>query len=194
MSMIYIKSYTEPPFSEREILRYAGVKAPDESINALLSECLNLTRGVFTYNICYCLTDVSARGSECDFGFFKVKSDSLAKNLSTSSRAVIFAATVGIGIDRLIAKYSRTSPARAHMLGAIGAERIEALCDAFENDIRDEYIGAKKRYSPGYGDTPIELQKDIFVLLDAPRKIGLSLTDSMLMSPTKSVTAIIGIA
>ena len=74
----------------------------------------------------------------------------------------------------------------------IGAERIEALCDAFENMIKTD----KKivpRVSAGYGDIPLEMQRDIFAALDCPRKIGLTLNESLLMSPTKSVTAIIGV-
>ena len=51
----------------------------------------------------------------------------------------------------------------------------------------------RPRFSPGYGDLPLELQKDVFRVLDCPRKIGLSLNESLLMSPSKSVTAIIGI-
>ena len=50
----------------------------------------------------------------------------------------------------------------------------------------------KPRFSPGYGDLSLEVQKEIFSLLDCPRKIGVSLGDSLLMTPSKSVTAIIG--
>lgn len=54
-------------------------------------------------------------------------------------------------------------------------------------------VRLKPRFSAGYGDLPLEVQKDIFRVLDCPRKIGLTLNDSLLMSPTKSVTAIVGI-
>ena len=51
----------------------------------------------------------------------------------------------------------------------------------------------KPRFSPGYGDLPLEMQRDIFRVLDCSRKIGLTLNESLLMSPSKSVTAIVGI-
>ena len=51
----------------------------------------------------------------------------------------------------------------------------------------------KPRFSPGYGDVPLEIQKDIVMLLDCAKRIGVSLNDSLLMSPSKSVTAFIGL-
>jgi hypothetical protein len=194
MINVLTKVYGEPPVCEKEILRYAGAKTADEATNALMKSCLNETRGIFTYKICYCITDVTVSEELCDFSLFSVKSKSLAKNLVGCQSAVIFAATVGIALDRLISKYTRISPSRALMLQAIGAERIEALCDAFSKDIENMLsANLRPRYSAGYGDTPIEVQRDIFRVLDASRKIGISLGDSMLMSPTKSVTAFIGI-
>ena len=194
MNAIHVKSYALSEISVSEVLRYAGVKSPDNAMLSLLSECENLTRGIFTYNVCYYETELSAAGDVCDFGHFKVTSKSLSSLISECDGAIIFAASVGVGIDRLITKYKRISEARALMLGAIGNERIEALCDIFEEDIKRIYGSrTKKRFSPGYGDVPLDLQRDIFRLLDPPRKIGLTLGDSLLMSPTKSVTVIIGI-
>ena len=94
-------------------------------------------------------------------------------------------------------KYNAISPAKAFMLQAIGAERIEALCDIFEQDIKQELTNngytVKPRFSAGYGDIPLELQRDIVSVLDCQRKIGITLNESLVMSPSKSVTAIIGI-
>ena len=108
--------------------------------------------------------------------------------------AVLFAATVGVGLDRLIARYGAVAPSRAVMLQAIGAERIEALCDVFCNTLAvEENRALRPRFSPGYGDLPLDTQREIFRVLDCQRKIGLTLNDSLLMSPTKSVTAIVGL-
>jgi hypothetical protein len=80
---------------------------------------------------------------------------------------------------------------------AIAAAMIENYCDqidtAFAAQIASQGGRTRSRFSPGYGDLPLELQKDLFRVLDCPRKIGLSLNESLLMSPSKSVTAIIGI-
>ena len=92
-----------------------------------------------------------------------------------------------------------TRPVDQHLKGfqAIGAERVEALCDAFCADVKrraaEEGLCPRPRFSPGYGDVPLELQRDIFRVLDCPRKIGLTLNGSLLMTPSKSVTAVIGL-
>lgn len=191
---ILTKTYSAPPINEKEILRYAGGIADDNTIK-LLNECINEALDCITYKVCYCELPVKANGDLCDFGVFDVQSKNLATNLSGCNSAIIFGATVGIGIDRLITKYSHISPAKALMLQAFGAERIEALCDAFCNDIQNTLkTQLKPRFSAGYGDLPLDTQKQIFSLLNLPKNIGLTLNDSLLMSPTKSVTAFIGIA
>ena len=190
---VLTKIYSEPPFCEREILRYAGCKATDNSIIDLLNSCIDETKGKLTYKVCYCISPFSVSDGVCDFHVFKTKSEDIASHLSKCNRAVLFASTVGVEIDRLIAKYSLISPAKALMFQAIGTERIEALCDAFCADLQKQF-NTVQRYSPGYGDLPLDMQKDFFNLLDCGKRIGLFLNDSLLMSPSKSVTAIVGIS
>ena len=90
-------------------------------------------------------------------------------------------------------RYTSLSPAKALFFQAIGAERIESLCDTFCAELKENGLQLRPRFSPGYGDLPLDLQKDLFRVLDCSRKIGLTLNESLLMSPSKSVTAIIGI-
>ena len=126
----------------------------------------------------------------------KSSSRDLWKTFDGCDRVILFAATIGLPIDRLILRYGKISPSKALFLQAIGAERIEALCELFFTDMQEEkrkdgYL-LRPRFSAGYGDFPLEAQKEIFASLDCARKIGLSLNESLLMSPTKSVTALIG--
>ena len=188
------KFYEAPPVNRREILRYAGCAEADEETVSLMENCLAEAAGAPVYKVCYRDLPVAVAGDTCDFGAFSVSSGNLAGNLSGCSLVILFAATVGVGIDRLIQKYSRIAPSRALMMQAIGTERIEALCDLFCSDIEKERgISLRPRFSPGYGDLPLSAQKDIVTLLDTSKRIGLSLNDSLLMSPTKSVTAFAGI-
>ena len=79
---------------------------------------------------------------------------------------------------------------------AIGAAMIERLMDNAEELIRQELAPGEElisRYSPGYGTFPLSAQRELLALLDAPLSVGVSLTDTMLMVPSKSVSAIIGI-
>ena len=162
-------------------------------IRALLGEVIAEAKNAFSYKVCYSVCTPKIDGSSVDLGFFSTESRALAKNLAGTSRVIVFAATVGFEIDRLIMKYTRTSPSRALMLSALGAERIEALCDAFSEDIKKEFGKCRPRFSAGYGDLSIGVQRKLFNFLNPSARIGLTLTDSMLMSPTKSVSAFIGI-
>lgn len=185
MSTVFIKTYKEPDYNISEILRYAASK-PTKEIDELLNECIKELEGKLSYRVCY--TELTHEGH-----FESIKSNLLEKYLVGCEKYILFAATIGIEIDRLISKYSRISPAKAHMFQAIGAERTEALCDMFCGDMKEQYLHTKPRVSPGYGDMPLEMQREVFEILDCPRKIGVSLGDSLLMSPSKSVTAFIGV-
>lgn len=196
-----------PPFSLSEIKRYAGIRKDMESsdilsdhsdIEQVMAECLAETEGKFSYRVCYSVCDVKhLPDGRLDLGFTVTDSASLIKHLENCDKAVIFGATIGLDLDRLIARYSRISPVKSLFFQAIGAERIEALCDCFNEEVR---IAAEEkgrnlvfRFSPGYGDLPLGMQKELFAVLDCPRKIGLTLNESLIMSPSKSVTAIIGV-
>ncbi len=177
----------------KEIKRYAGCKdGADELINSLLSEISD-----FTYKVRYKVFDIKKDGDLLDLSFAKVKSNDLSKNLENSAKIVLFAATLGVCPDRLIAKYSRLSPSKALFLQAISTERIEALCDSFCLFLKTEFEKSGfyvcPRFSAGYGDLPLIIQKDIFKALDCERKLGITLNEKLLMLPTKSVTAIVGL-
>lgn len=187
-----------PPINEREVLRYMGARDATDEVKALLSECIVEAKDVFTPRACYRVFDLDRDGTGLDLGFAKTDSISLSKALSGCDRVILFAATVGIGIDRLINRYTRISPSRAVSLGAIGAERIEALCDALcqqlARDLGARGYGLRPRFSAGYGDLPLSLQRDIFDVLECSKSIGLTLNESLLMSPAKSVTALVGVS
>ena len=193
--MIFSKKYTEPPFGEKEILRYAGCKDTNNETLDLARDCINEIKTKLTYRVCYRPFNANICGDVCDFDAFTFRSKTLATHLQRCNRVVVFAATIGVEIDRLITKYGRISPSKALLFQAIGAERIEALCDVFCADIAEEYhTCTKPRFSPGYGDLPLECQKDLFSVLSPEKQIGLFLTGSLLMSPSKSVTAIVGLS
>ena len=193
MNNISIKTYNAPPINTKEILRYAGGGNNDNTIK-LLNDCINEATNVLSYKVCYCQLPITINNDICDFGVFKLKSQNLAANLKDCINVIVMGATVGIELDRLIIKYSHLSPTKALLLQALGAERIEALCDTFCTDMQNTLkIALKPRFSAGYGDLLLDTQKQIFALLSLPKHIGLTLNDGLMMSPTKSVTAFIGI-
>lgn len=191
--MISVKKYAPPPVDMGEILRYMGcAKENDDALN-IAKECLEMCKDSLTYSVCFDEFPISHCDNGVVFPFAKVTSLSLLKHLKEYEKAVIFAGTIGIGLDRFILKYSRISPSYALAFQAIGAERIEALCDAFCEDLRSQNDKTSKRFSPGYSDFPLPFQTEIFKVLDCNKRLGISLNSALLMSPSKSVTAIIGV-
>lgn len=190
---VYTKIYDAPDINKNEILRYAGAKESSEELNIILAECIEEVTPKLVYKVCWCEVPVVFCEDCVELTFIKAHSADLRKNLNNCSSAVLFAATVGIEVDRLIARYASLSPLKSLMFQAIGAERIESLCDVFNREITELKGKTKPRFSPGYGDFSVSVQRDIFRVLEPSVKIGLTLNQSMLMSPSKSVTALIGI-
>lgn len=195
MSASIVKTYAAPPFCETEALRYAGCKTADESVERLLRECFETCKDKISYRVCYAEYPLRIDGDVCRFGGMELCSKNLARRVTGCDRMLVFAATIGVEIDRLIAKYGRLSPSKALLLQAIGTERIESLCDAFCEDMRKEKQAfLTERFSAGYGDLALSAQRDIFATLDCSKKIGVCLNESLLMSPSKSVTAFVGVS
>ena len=189
-----IKSFSPAPIDRREVYRYMKCGEQSAEIDALIDKAIAVCEGELRYDtVCISLPIISMENGEIDLGAATAHSRDLEKALRGCDGVIIFAATVGLGIDRLIAKYGRTQPSTALCIQALGAERIESLCDQFCADLKTRGLSIRPRFSAGYGDLPIEFQKSIFSLLDCHKSIGLTLNQSLLMSPSKSVTAIIGI-
>lgn len=199
--MIRVLTFDAPEWNRREIMRYARIRyarthGAEDSYDALIDECIEEAEPRLSYRVCYTKIPVSSDGI-VTIGNESVDSRTIRKAIENAGEALLFAATVGAPFDRLIRRYSQLSPSKALILQAIGAERVESLCDAFCARMNSELLASGKcltrRVSPGYGDIPLDLQREIFAVLDCPRKIGLTLDESLLMSPSKSVTAIVGI-
>lgn len=200
---VFVKKYRENeimPTKTSEIWRYAGFLGRQDEINGELKYTFEDVKkeifGLFSYKVCYRRMKISDGKGELSLPFL-LKSKSLLTLLENCGEIIIFAATVGLEFDRYIAKQQRISPVKALLANAYGTERIENLCDTFCTDIKEQLQRENrfitKRFSPGYGDFPLEAQKEMFALLDPNRQIGVSLNESLLMSPSKSVTAIMGI-
>ena len=128
----------------------------------------------------------------CDLGFGDIKSRDLVKALDSCKQAYILGVTIGIGADRLISRLSLTSPAEGFITDALASATAESLCDYADNSLRGT---AEKpfRYAPGYGDMPLTYQPEILKALNADYTLGITLNSSLLMTPMKSITAIMGI-
>ncbi len=189
MSNVFAKTYPSPTTGEGAVLRYAACPTAEASTRTLLRTCVAEAAPAVTCRVCWARYPLSVTGDTVIFGGVEWRSANLAARLQDCAEAVLFAATLGAGFDRLLQKYSHVSPSRAVLLQAYGTACVEALCDTFCS----EFPAATARFSPGYGDWALSAQREVFRLLEPPRHIGVCLNDSLLMTPTKTVTAVIGL-
>lgn len=194
MSTVYVRSLEPDRIDETEVIRYMRCPKANDEILKLLWECEREAMSCLDYKVCFSPLSLTIDRNYCDFGAFGTVSSDLSKRLKGCTEAIVFAATVGVGIDRLVAKYAHISPSKALIFQALGAERVEALCDKV-CELFPQELGrpVTARFSPGYGDLELAVQKSVFSVLNCEKRIGLTLNDNLMMLPTKSVTAFVGL-
>lgn len=181
---------------KEEVLRYlrTSSKTTDEKILALVERACADIEGAAAPKTLYRIYACRAENGVSSIGGVDFKSLRLAENLCGCKRAVVFGATLGYAVDRLINAAAATDVALAMAYQAAAAAKIEEVCDLLEEEIKAQYgVTLRQRYSPGYFDLGIEEQKKLFSLLELTKRTGITLTETLEMVPTKSVTAFIGI-
>lgn len=120
----------------------------------------------------------------------------LKRHLTGCGCAAIFCATLGAEVDALIRRAERLDIGRALALDCCASAAVEVVCDQIETELQGKFPGCSFpfRYSPGYGDLPLDVQGPLLDLLDAPRQVGLCASANHILTPRKSVTAILGVA
>lgn len=184
--------------SEKQIYRYMRTSA--FSADEHLQKLVDVVRAQFLERVqckaCYGIVPLKIDGTHVDLSVFSVDSAHLARNLQNCEYAVIFAATLGLAVEQQRRRAVAVSSVEALTVDAVGSAGIEAFCDQICIRLAKQFPEYKlrPRFSPGYGDFPLEVQKKLLQVLDAHRKIGVSLSDGLLMIPQKSVTAVVGLS
>ncbi len=192
--MIFVEKWQRLPFDLGEALRYLGCKEGDGELLSRIEEVRCECEIVLRPAVCYTLLPIQRDGEKLQLGSIVTTSQNLSAALEGCENALLFAATLGVGIDRLLISYGQTNALKAALVQGVATAYVETLCDEFCNRIqREQNVVLGRRFSAGYGDLPLQLQRDIFALLTPERQIGVTLNQSLLMSPSKSVTAFVGI-
>ena len=169
-------------------------KTEDEAILALADEAIEKIEKGTQPKTLYRIFECRVCGEAVEAGGFTFKSKRLAENLSGCKRVVLFGATLGIECDRMINLAVHENLSEGMALQAAAAQKIEEVCNSLEQSIISEHgVSLRQRFSPGYFDLDITEQKKVFELLELTKRIGITLTDTCEMLPSKSVTAFIGI-
>ncbi len=175
-----------------EYLGYYGVESTGEILD-LIEKCKKEVLACVEYKAC--ISKVNCCKTENGFlclDFMESESKSLAGNLKDCNTAFVFAATTGASLHRLIERNGIVSPVYGVVTDSIGSAAIEAFCDYINKSVGDvDFL--RPRFSPGYGDLSLDCQQKILDFLSAGKHIGLALTNGGMLTPVKSVTAIIGL-
>lgn len=122
----------------------------------------------------------------------------LARHLAGCQSLALMAVTIGSGVDTLLRRLCFTDIAKGTAADALASAMMDGLCDQLEGLIREQTTAKglflTGRFSPGYGDCPLELQDELCLALDTVRGIGACVTPEHLLTPRKTVTAILGVA
>ncbi|MCR4789724.1 MAG: hypothetical protein K5839_01450 [Treponemataceae bacterium] len=193
----------------KEVYRYLGYSQKDllsldeadskfdANTQQLIEESIKEMQPALKCQALYSVFDLEISGKKIKFADLEFESDSLSKNLKDCRKIVLLAATLGPSVDFLIKKYTKISPSKAAVMQACGAMYIEEyvgiLNRLIKNEAESESFLARPRFSPGYGDLSLSIQKEFFRLLPCTQRLGLTLMESLIMAPEKSVTAFIGL-
>lgn len=197
---------TRALLNREETLRYLGYRGTEilphteKLIEDSMSQILELARPAYVYRR-YSIWRPAERTEEkrilvkgtnlCLTG------EDICRHLEGCAELYLLCATIGAFVDRQIRLKMVTDPAAGVVLDSCGSVAVEQVTEAAEQEIEREVTAEGKqitwRFSPGYGDLPLELQQEIADILDLHRRLGVSVSEDMLLAPSKSVTAIIGV-
>ena len=159
----------------------------------LLERCRKQFNEAVEYKCAYIRTEVDlSKENICKFDFAEIESRNLYKNLQGCNEAFVMAVTTGISVDRLLKKLNIISQAEHFVTDGLSSAAIESFCD-YVSDIMKKGLKCANRFSPGYGDVSLEVQKPLLERLCAAETLGITLNSAYLMTPVKSITAIMGI-
>ncbi len=191
-------------FNKKEALRYFRAKPGDAQAEAAIDVAYQkLKRELqprYTVKRFGCSIGIERNGTSPSLVLLDngtvFRSKALARYVGNATELFLFGATLGSRVDSALRRMALTSVAEAGAGQAVAAALIETYCDDCCGELQKQLPEGKKlkwRFSPGYGDWALEEQKILFPVLDCAHAIGLTLTESCMMAPVKSVTAVMAI-
>ena len=193
------KSIKLTSLNRKEALRYLGYKknAPDERVEELMDECEELVLKTAVPRFIYKKFDFTVNEDGVAFKntSMVLPGESIKKHLYKCDSAICMAVTISEGIDRQLRVLQLTDMAKALVFDSLASVAVEQVCDKVEAVIKEELPEYNQtfRFGIGYGDLPLSQQGEFLKILNAPKLIGLNIGKTDMMTPTKSVTAVIGL-
>ena len=191
----------ELKIDRQEVLRYLGYRGQeiDNNMTEMIDGCRKEVQNVILPRAVYEYKKISStdKGIEIDGTNLILSGKDIAEHLKNSKECLLMAVTLGNDIEKRTRLYEKVNLTKALIIDACATTAVEEVCDIIEEKVRKEAesmgMNITFRYSPGYGDLPLDIQNNFLRVLDAQKKIGLTVSENNLLFPRKSVTAIIGI-
>ncbi len=202
-----VESYSLPTLPRRAVLRSMGYRGQEiaPETDAHIDECLARVLELAHPRSSWAVFDVAGR-SVRDDGTSEIHlvgtaltlaGSSIAKHMDGAVACAVMAVTVGMDVERELRRLSATDSVASVIFDAAATVAVEEAAAACQKSIiaaaAAHGLYANARFSPGYGDLPLAVQPVLLSSVDAQRRLGISLTDTLLMVPTKSITAVTGI-
>lgn len=204
--MDVVQSYDICSVERSEVLHYLGYAGQkispelDARVDAVITRCLEVARPhgvVRLFDVAGCCKEGGLPVIRLEGTALELRGRSISEHLDGAVAVGVLAVTAGAGVDAELRRLSFTDRVAQVVFDAAGSALVERAADAAEASVvslaagRGLFCGA--RFSPGYGDLPLATQPVLLATLDAQRALGITLSSDLLMSPTKSVTAVIGL-
>lgn len=184
-----------------EVLRYLGHRGQemepelDRLIDEMREKCLESANPRYYWKV---FDIISSDGQPALAGTGVIlKGGDIKKHLSGATKCAVMAATLGFEVERAMLRLGRRSPTAEVIYNAACTALIESVADVCQREVeayaRAHELVTSYRYSPGYGDFPLSQQPEVLGVIEAGTRLGIALTDSMLMLPKKSVSALMGL-
>ena len=165
--------------------------AMTERLNAQIRQCIREVLRCCRPRLVYRILPVK------ELSFLLVGND-IHRLLASCTEAVLMALTLGAELERRLMQEEVTNMGNAYLLDVCASQAVEEAADHFEDQLRKSLLPEGRyltnRFSPGYGDLPLSMQRPLLESVDAARAIGLTMTATNLMVPRKSITAVLGIS
>ncbi len=200
-----LKSYQIDALDRKEVLRYLGYRGQevtpelDARLDAAIASCLAIGRArasIAVYDVAGReeLPDGTPQVTLADTALTLVGT-SMQRHMRGARKVGVLAVTIGMGVERELKRLSLTDHLGQVLFDAAATTMVERAADAAEATLvgmaAREGLYTNFRFSPGYGDMPMQTQHVLLDALDA-RRLGITLSPTLLMTPTKSVTAVVG--
>ncbi len=178
-------------------MRY-GKNKPDDKIQEIIDNCEKELLNSITPAYYYSIFNINHEPNKvtlenCDLSLI---GEDISNHLKDCDKAILFCATLSHGPDKLIRINQVRDMTKSIIIDALASAAIEQICDLIQEEIKERFPSLYQtwRFSPGYGDLPLDIQKEFINVLSATKRAGISSTNTNMLIPSKSVTAIIGLS